>query len=173
MSQPRYSSIEPSAKAPTLKRLRQLANLLDQAIIIPGTRVGIGLDPLLGLIPIGGDFLGIFLSAYIILEAARLGVPQSTLGRMVINILIDALVGVIPLIGDLFDFAWTANQRNVYLLEEHLKFPSQRKKADTWFVILVLVGLFLVSILLVSFAVIVSQFVWGVIAVAWTALTGK
>ena len=153
-------SIEPEAKAPTLKRLRQLTRLLDNAITIPGTNVGIGLDPLIGLIPLGGDFLGVMLSAYIVLESARLGAPKATLGRMVLNIIIDGLLGALPVLGDFFDFAWTANEFNIKLLEEHLKFPSQNKSADAWFIIAFLAGLLLVAIVLVALPVILMRLLW-------------
>ncbi|MCM0593440.1 MAG: DUF4112 domain-containing protein [Gloeotrichia echinulata IR180] len=156
----RFSTIEPDAKAPTLKRLRQLSWLLDNAVTIPGTHVGIGLDPLIGLIPIGGDFLGVMLSCYIVLEAARLGVPKRTLSKMVFNIVIDGLVGSIPLLGDFFDFAWTANTFNIKLLEEYLKFPSQNKSADGWFIFAVLVGLLVVAIILVAIPVILIRLLW-------------
>ncbi len=162
----RFSTIEPEAKAPTLRRLRQLSRILDRAISIPGTRLGIGLDPIIGLLPIGGDFLGVMLSAYIVLEAARLGVPAATLGRMLINIIIDGFIGAFPLLGDLFDVVWMANERNIRLLEEHLKFPSQRKSADGWFVFVVLIGLLLVAIVLVALPVILMRLLWG-------ALTGS
>lgn len=161
----RFSTIEPDAKAPTLKRLRQLTWLLDNAVTIPGTKVGIGLDPIIGLIPIGGDFLGVMLSCYIILEAARLGAPKATLGKMVWNIIIDGLVGAIPLLGDFFDFAWTANTYNIKLLEEYLKFPSQNKSADAWFIFGLLVGLLVLAIVLVAIPVIL-------IRLLWQALTG-
>ncbi|RCJ27539.1 hypothetical protein A6770_25705 [Nostoc minutum NIES-26] len=119
----RFSNIDPSAHVPTLKRLRQLSRLLDKVITIPGTPIAIGLDPILGFIPIGGDFLGFLLSSYIIVEAARLGVPKATLGRMLLNVIIDSLIGAIPVAGDFFDFAWKANEYNLKLLEEHFKFP--------------------------------------------------
>lgn len=158
MSQPpQLYTIEPDVKAPTLRRLRQLSRLLDKAITIPGTRVSIGLDPILGLIPVGGDFLGVMFSAYIVLEAARLGAPAPTLSRMVLNIIIDGLLGAIPLVGDLFDFAWTANEYNIRLLEDYLKFPSQKKSADRWFVFAVLTVLFIVAIGLVAFAVLLTR----------------
>ena len=153
-------TIEPDAKAATLKRLRQLSRLLDNAITIPGTRVGIGLDPLLGFIPLGGDFLGVMLSAYIVLEAARLGAPRATLGRMVFNIIIDGLLGALPVLGDFFDFAWTANEYNIKLLEEHLRFPGQSKSADVWFVLALLLGLLLVAIVLVALPVILIRLLW-------------
>ncbi len=157
----RSSMIEPDAKAPTLKRLRQISRVLDNAITIPGTKVGIGIDPIIGLLPIGGDFLGVMFSSYIILEAARLGVSRATLGRMVVNVIIDGLVGAIPIFGDFFDIAWTANNHNLKLLEEHLKFPSQQKSADKWFIIAVLIGLLLISIALVALPVILIRILWN------------
>jgi Domain of unknown function (DUF4112) len=156
-SPPQFSMIEPDAKAPTLKRLRQMSRLLDNMIMIPGTQVGIGLDPLIGLIPVGGDFLGIMLSSYIILEAARLGASRATLSRMFLNVIIDGLVGAIPVLGDFFDFAWTANTHNLKLLEEHLKFPSEKRRADRWFIFAVLVGLLLIAIVLVALPVILIR----------------
>ncbi len=159
----RYSTIEPEAKAPTLKRLRQLARVLDKAIVIPGTQVGVGVDPVIGLLPGLGDFLGVLLSSYIVLEAARLGAPRSTLGRMTFNIVIDGLVGAVPLIGDFFDFAWTANTNNIKLLEEYLKFPGARKQADKWFIAVVLTILLLVAIVLVAIPVILVRMIMLII----------
>ncbi|MEA5595090.1 DUF4112 domain-containing protein [Rivularia sp. UHCC 0363] len=156
-----FYSLDPDVKAPTLKRLRTLSRILDKAITIPGTGIGVGLDPILGLIPAGGDFLGVLLSAYIILESARLGASKATLGRMTVNIILDALIGVVPVIGDFFDFAWKANVHNINLLEEHLKFPSQKKRADTWFVFVLLGVLLLLAIGLVTFSVVITRFIWG------------
>ncbi|MBN3925750.1 DUF4112 domain-containing protein [Nostoc sp. NMS4] len=160
-SSPRFSMIEPDAKAPTLKRLRQLSRLLDNVVTIPGTKIGFGLDPIIGLIPIGGDFLGVMFSSYIILEAARLGVSRATLGKMVLNVIIDGLVGTVPVLGDFFDFAWRANTNNIKLLEEYLKFPSEQKSADRWFIFAVLVGLLLISIALVALPVILIRILWS------------
>ena len=102
------------------RRVRVLAQLLDNSITIPGTAYKIGLDPIVGLIPGIGDFIGAVLSAYIILEAARADVPGFTLLRMLVNVGFDTLVGAIPAVGDLFDAAWKSNTRNVALLERHL-----------------------------------------------------
>ncbi|MEA5569550.1 DUF4112 domain-containing protein [Calothrix sp. UHCC 0171] len=151
------STIATDAKAPTLKRLRQMARLLDRAIVIPGTEVGIGLDPILGLVPGGGDFLGVMLSAYIVLESARLGAPRSTLSRMVLNIIVDGVVGAVPVFGDFFDFAWTANTRNIRLLEDYLKFPGQRRKADWWFIAGIMLVLLVLAIALVALPVILLR----------------
>ncbi|MEQ8960732.1 MAG: DUF4112 domain-containing protein, partial [Coleofasciculus sp. C2-GNP5-27] len=92
-----------NSKTSTLRRLRRLSNLLDNAIPIPGTPWRFGLDPVLGLLPGAGDFLGTAFSAYIVLEAARIGIPRSLLGQMVINILLDTVIGSVPVVGDIAD----------------------------------------------------------------------
>ncbi|MBD2502686.1 DUF4112 domain-containing protein [Anabaena azotica FACHB-119] len=119
-SSPKYSDVDSHTQAATIKRLRQLSYLLDTVIKIPGTPIAVGLDPIIGIIPIGGDALGLILSCYIVFEASRLGVPKKILGRMIFNIMIDSLVGSFPVIGDFFDFAWTANQYNIKLIEKYL-----------------------------------------------------
>ena len=163
MSRPQsqFPSVDPNSKAGALKRLRTLGRILDRAIVIPGTGIGIGLDPIIGLLPVGGDFLGVLLSAYIVLEAARLGAPAGTLGKMVLNIVLDALIGAIPVLGDFFDFTWKANDYNIKLIEEYLQFPGQKKSANMWFVVILLVGLLLLAIGLVSFTVIMTRFLVG------------
>ncbi|MFB2837918.1 DUF4112 domain-containing protein [Floridanema evergladense] len=145
-------------KASTLKRLRRISHVLDNAIPIPGTKFRFGIDPLLGLIPGGGDTLSAFFAAYIIWESAKLGLPKEILIKMFSNILFDTFVGSVPVAGDLFDVAWKANAKNVDLLEEHLQLPQSTKKADKWFLFLLLIGLILfvaivgtISVLLISF----------------------
>jgi hypothetical protein len=127
-----------------LQRLRSLSHLLDNAIPVPGTKYRVGLDPILGLLPGAGDIIGTGFSAYIILEAARMGLSKVTLSRMAFNILLETIVGSVPFIGDLFDFAWKANVKNLELLESHIAKPRASKKADLWFAILLIVGLFAV-----------------------------
>jgi hypothetical protein len=97
--------------------LRRLAWILDRSI--PVGRWRIGLDPILGLFPGAGDWIAAVLSLYIVYESARLGAPAQLLMRMGGNILVEALIGTIPLLGDLFDFAWQANTRNLALIERH------------------------------------------------------
>lgn len=130
----------------TLKfnHLRNLSHLLDNAISIPGTSYRFGIDPLLGLIPAAGDYLGTALSTYIVIQAALMGVSQPTLYRMTFNIILDTLIGTVPLLGDFFDLSWKANTKNIALLEEHLKFPEQRVKTDWLFIFILLVTIFLV-----------------------------
>lgn len=100
-----------------MRRLRYVAWLLDRSI--PIGRWRIGLDPIIGLLPGVGDWIGTLLSLYVLYEGARLGLPLSVLGRMAGNIFIEALVGAVPLLGDIFDAAWQANWRNLRLIEQH------------------------------------------------------
>ena len=121
------SSVIPAAaaSAPALRRIRWLSNLLDNAISVPlpgggGGRVRFGLDPIMGLIPGAGDAVAAALAAYIVFEAWRLGASGGTVARMLANVAIDFFGGSIPVLGDLFDFAWKCNTRNVRLLEQEL-----------------------------------------------------
>lgn len=104
----------------SLRRLSQLANLLDDRYAIPGTNVRFGLDAVIGLLPGIGDLAGAALSSYIVLEGKRLGIPKRLLLRMVKNIAVDAAFGAIPIIGDIADIQWKANRKNVRLLIDHL-----------------------------------------------------
>jgi len=104
----------------TLQRLRRLVRVMDGAVSLPGTRFRFGLDPVLGLIPGAGDAFSALISFYMIHQARRLGVGRQVLAAMVANVAADALLGSVPVLGDLFDFAFKANTRNLVLLEKHL-----------------------------------------------------
>ncbi|GAA3537692.1 DUF4112 domain-containing protein [Zobellella aerophila] len=109
--------------AKTRARLDRLAWLLDSAIRLPGG-FRIGLDGIIGLVPGVGDLVAAGLSSYIIAEAARMKLPGTLLARMGLNVLLELLVGSIPVIGDIFDFAFKANKRNVRLIEAYLEKAS-------------------------------------------------
>ena len=134
-----------------LDLLRRWARIFDSAFRIPGTNVRFGIDPILGLVPGIGDLASPVLSLFMIWQGARLRVPKIVLARMVFNALIDALSGVVPVLGDLFDFGWKATEWNMALLERHAM-PGQRATAaDYVFVILcsaVLIAAALLPILL-------------------------
>jgi Domain of unknown function (DUF4112) len=140
-----------------LERLRRLARLLDDSIPIPGTRYRIGLEAIVGLVPGLGDLVGGSFSAWLILQAARLGAPSSLLARMGWNLLVDAVVGAVPLLGDFFDAGFKANLRNLALLERHVEAPTASRRASRGFIaalalllVLVLVGAVTLAILLVQ-----------------------
>lgn len=103
---------------PELQWAKRLAYLLDNAWEIPILRKRVGLDPLLGLLPAGGDALGVLLSLYPVWVAWRLKLPTPLYRRMLANIAIDFATGLLPVAGDLFDAAWKANTRNTQLLEK-------------------------------------------------------
>jgi hypothetical protein len=102
-----------------LRRLSGIARLMDTAIGIPGTRFRFGADSVLGLLPLVGDGASALVGFYIVNEARRLGVPPHILARMVRNVGVDALVGSVPLFGDLFDVYFKSHRRNVDMIIEH------------------------------------------------------
>ncbi|WP_293339108.1 DUF4112 domain-containing protein [Microcoleus sp. CAWBG58] len=133
------------SQAASLRRLRRISHLLDNAIPIPGTKYRIGLDPILGLIPGGGDLVGSIFAGYVVFKSAQMGVPQETLIQMAANIVLDTVAGTVPVAGDLLDVAWKANVKNIELLDAHLGSPEPAgKKADWLFVAALLLGLTLI-----------------------------
>ena len=114
-----WSSLDDPGKRAVLEHLDRLAYWLDDRFQVPGTRFRVGMDGLVGLIPGIGDAATNAITAYIIFQAWRLGVPRSVLRRMLSNLGIDFLVGLVPVVGDLFDIAYKANRRNAQLLRRH------------------------------------------------------
>ncbi|HTX40900.1 MAG TPA: DUF4112 domain-containing protein [Acidobacteriaceae bacterium] len=108
----------------------RFAHLLDDCFRIPGTRIRLGLDGLIGLIPGLGDALGGIASCVLIVAAWVRGVPYVTLIRMMVNLAVDVLIGAIPFFGDIFDIAWKANRRNYRLMMRHLRQPRRHTWKD-------------------------------------------
>ncbi|EDX76934.1 hypothetical protein MC7420_1937 [Coleofasciculus chthonoplastes PCC 7420] len=146
-----------NSKTSTLRRLRRLSHLLDNAIPIPGTSWRFGLDPVLGLLPGAGDFLGTAFSAYIVLEAARIGIPRSLLGQMVINILLDTVIGSVPIVGDIADATWKANAKNIELLETYWDSPQPEKQTDWFFLVCLLLGLLIAVTIIATLSLLVIK----------------
>jgi hypothetical protein len=114
-----WSSLDDPEKRAVLEHLDQLAYWLDDRFRVPGTGFRVGLDGLVGLIPGIGDAATNAITAYIVYRAWRLGVPRSILVRMLANLGIDFVVGLVPVLGDLFDIGFKANRRNARLLRRH------------------------------------------------------
>ncbi|WP_437229427.1 DUF4112 domain-containing protein [Planctomicrobium sp. SH661] len=108
-------------EAEVLRRIRILADLMDNRFVIPGTNYRIGLDALIGLIPGIGDLATTAVAAYIVYLARQLNVPKTLLARMIFNVAVDMGMGIVPVVGDVMDVAWKANLKNVRLLERHLQ----------------------------------------------------
>jgi hypothetical protein len=105
---------------PGMERVRTISRLLDEAVEIPVINYKIGLDPILGILPVGGDAVAAAISLYIVAEGARMGASQETLLKMLGNIAVDAVVGSLPVLGTVIDAVWKQNERNIALLEEEL-----------------------------------------------------
>lgn len=127
-------------KTEDLERVRKLARMMDDLVEIPGTGFRVGLDGILGLIPGLGDISTLFASSYIIFIAAKLRVSAPVLARMFLNMLIDSLLSAVPLLGDIFDFVWKANRKNLVLLERHLEEPQTTKRRSTWLLAAIFIG---------------------------------
>lgn len=136
-------------------RVQRLARLFDEAFVVPGTRIRLGLDALLGLIPGIGDVAGLLLSGLILVEALRLGVPSGLWRRMLGIAVADALLGLVPLLGDVADVAFRANRRNAALLLEHLETQERaltgvvkRSPARGWWLLAAMAAAAIVIVLL-------------------------
>lgn len=126
-----------------LELLRRVARALDSAVPVPGTSFRFGLDPILGLIPGVGDLVSPLFTLGILFQARDLHVPRVVQLRMIVNVAIDVLTGFVPLIGDLFDFAWKANNRNMALLERHA-YEEHEPSAVDWAFVAMCVALLVV-----------------------------
>ncbi len=133
----RLRSLTPAEEG-RLEGLRRIAQLLDNAFVVPGTSYRVGLDPILGLLPGLGDLISPLFTIGVLLQARALGVPKVVQGRMMINAGVDALLGTVPVIGDLFDFAWKANAKNLALLELHAREERSGSAGDYAFVVLMI-----------------------------------
>lgn len=154
------TELKPFPNTAKVNRLRRLSHFLDNAIPIPGTKFRVGLDPILGLLPGGGDTVTGALGAYIIVEAARMGLPRKVIGEMVGNIVFDSFVGTIPVVGDLFDVTWKANVKNLALLEKHLKIEPQNRKSDRLFIIGLILLLAVIILGFATLTVFLVRWLW-------------
>ena len=130
-----------------LEALRNVAQMLDSAFVVPGTSYRFGLDPILGLVPGLGDLVSPLFTIGILWQARELALPRIVQLRMIFNVAIDSLVGVVPLLGDLFDFAWKANKMNLALLERHAQAERPASAGDWLFVILMVALVVLVAVI--------------------------
>jgi hypothetical protein len=149
---PRWPGLSPVAH-----RVEKVVHLLDSAIPVPGTRFRVGLDPLMGLfLPAVGDAVGGFVSLGVLFLAVQYRVPAPIISRMVLNIGVDTAIGAIPVVGDVFDFGWKANERNFELMAIHRgDLPRRSAPITYWFSV---IGLLIVGLICV--AVPIALVVW-------------
>jgi hypothetical protein len=141
-----------------------LAKALDTTVKIPGTSFHIGLDPLLGLIPGIGDALANLIGTIILVLAARVRVPRIVLARMSLNLLINGVVGAIPIAGDLFSVWFQSNMRNAVLLRAAAMKPDRETRPDWFYVGGIVGGTVVLMLLAIAFVVWVVAKLWTMIA---------
>jgi hypothetical protein len=142
-----------------LKGIDKLAKLMDAQFVIPGTKFRFGLDSLIGLIPGAGDLSTFAVSGYMLWIMAQNGSSGFLLARMVMNILIDAVVGMVPVLGDIFDIAFKANMRNMRLMQKH--YQEGRHGGSAWKLIipvLIILFIIIVGIIWLSYKLLASLF---------------
>ena len=143
---------------------RFLAELLDQRFTIPGTSIRIGLDPILGLIPGIGDALANIAGSTILIIAAQYRLPKIVILRMGINVALNAMIGAVPIFGDVFSIWFRSNVKNVQLLERYLSAEEQGSTFGNWiFVIAIVGGIFLLLIGILFATVWLIKQVWNVV----------
>ncbi len=141
-----------SATDDRLRVARFLAELLDQRFTIPGTSIRVGLDPILGLIPGIGDVVANLTGSVILFIAAQYHLPKIALLRMGLNVALNAIIGAIPLLGDVFSIWFRSNARNLALLERYLHGDNQRASPGDWFFVIALI----VALLLIIAALVLA-----------------
>jgi hypothetical protein len=129
------------------ENLDLLSRVLDTWFRIPGTNIRFGLDGIIGFVPGVGDFLAGAASCIIVLAAFFRGVPMVTIGRMVVNLVVEVGIGMVPVLGNLFDIGWRANRRNYHLLEQSLSATPRNTAADWMFMGLLGLGLITLAML--------------------------
>jgi hypothetical protein len=150
---------DPLAKDPLLT---WLAGLMDSAFVIPGTRIRVGLDPIVGFVPVIGDVVGTFVSTFIVLRCGALGLPRIVIARMAINVLLNSLIGVIPIAGDIFSVWFRSNERNLELARVWLANPKRATTQD-WAVVLgILAALCTAAFGIVLIIAVVLRGIWEI-----------
>ena len=146
-----------------LPNVRLLAKILDSAFVVPGTKFRFGFDPVIDVVPVVGDAIGAAIGSYILLTAARLGLPRPVLARMLLNIGVDAAVGAVPFVGPLLDAGFRSNTKNVRLLEAALTDADQTRRSSRWAVWGVAAGV--LGIVAAGFvaSVVVAKLIWNAI----------
>jgi hypothetical protein len=117
----RFEGYSATETGQSVARLEGLARLMDGAFVLPGTNIRLGLDVIIGLVPVAGDVISGVISSYLIWEARQLGAPKWLIARMMANTLLDTTVGAIPVLGDAFDVMFRANMKNMALLRRHME----------------------------------------------------
>jgi hypothetical protein len=132
-------------EVPSLRTIEQIARMLDSRFVIPGTRIRFGVDPILSLIPVLGDFITYLISGALIYAMYNHGASRKVVIKMLLNSTFDAVLGAIPLVGTVFDVFYRANDRNVQLLKEHYLEGKHQGSGNGILVVIVITSFILVA----------------------------
>jgi hypothetical protein len=127
-----FDFVRPKSRRERIARLNALATVLDTAFLIPGIKVRFGVDSLIGLVPGIGDAVTTAMSLWLIHEAHQIGAPGPVIGRMLRNVVLDGLIGAVPIVGDVFDVMWRANRRNMRIPQDWLERLADRDELQAW-----------------------------------------
>jgi hypothetical protein len=142
-----------------LRWVERISHLLDSQFRVPGTNWRFGLDPIMGLLPVVGGIPSLAVSGILILTMMRHGASGQLVVRMVLNVVLDTLIGAIPIVGNIFDFAYKANDRNVRLLRRHYQ-EGKYQGSGRGLLVVALLGLFLLGGLLLWGAWALGSWLW-------------
>ncbi|MGI4804276.1 MAG: DUF4112 domain-containing protein [Janthinobacterium lividum] len=145
-----------------LKWVERISGLMDDQFKLPGSNFRFGLDPIINLIPFVGDISGFIVGAALVLVMAKNGVSRKVVILMVMNICVDALIGGIPLIGNVFDFYYKSNSRNIKLLKEHYE-EGKHQGSGTGVLLAVFIVLFLLFAGFLYLMFLVAAWVWRMV----------
>jgi len=162
---PEITQIQGRPIPPQLQDIAKIAKLMDSQFRIPGTNFTFGLDPIIGLFPGFGAVVDYAISAYLLIAMVRNGASSRVVAKMILNITIDGLVGMIPVLGNVFDFFYKANRKNLVLAVEH--FEEGKHQGSAWPIVLPIIGL--LAVIFGLFAV-ASYFV---LKYLWLLLNGN
>jgi uncharacterized protein DUF4112 len=137
--------VAPIDPASQMQALREWQRFLDSAFRVPGTSLRFGWDPIIGLIPWVGDLLTAAMSCVLVMQAHRMRVPRVVQVRMLLNVGIDVVVGIVPFFGDVADVFWKSNTKNMALLERHAGKARPATSGDWAFVVSIMVGILLIA----------------------------
>ena len=152
--------------AKKLKWVESIAHLMDNQFRIPGTNMRFGLDPILGLVPFLGDISTFAVSGALVLTMARHGASRAVVIRMVVNIILDLVIGSIPILGALFDFGYKSNERNVRLLRAHYH-EGKHQGSGSGFLAMVMIVLLLALGLVIFGLVKIVSWAWNYLEQSW------
>jgi len=154
-------TIEGKSIPPSLQQIAKVVRLMDSQFRLPGTTITFGLDPIIGFIPGLGDLIDYGVSAFLLIAMVSNGASGKSVAKMLVNITLDGLIGLLPFVGRFFDVFYKANRRNLILAIEH--FDEAKHQGSAWMIVLPVLGiltLIFICLSIMAFYVVKYLFIW-------------